>query len=90
MFDLKFLRNFIMDILREFFGEQEKQKYAEYTDVKGFCKISGISENDFDKKLTLNADFRNCIYKLDGGNKRYIHTESGLEALRNMFEEARR
>ncbi|MBF9282549.1 hypothetical protein I3V48_00915 [Staphylococcus epidermidis] len=48
-------------------------EYIGFADVGKFVQISGISKDDFEKKIAPNKEFQaNCMYRFGKGNKRYI------------------
>ena len=78
------LKPYMLEILKEILQEQ---KYPEYSDTNQFLEISGISKNDFERKIVHHSEFEHCVHRLDENHKRYIHTQSGLDALKKIFKE---
>lgn len=55
-------------------------EFIGFADVKEFKKISGISENDLERKVFPNKGFQEkCMYRFGNGNKRYIKVKLALE-----------
>lgn len=81
MFDESAFKSLIQDAVKEALYRQDKQVYQGYADVKQFIKISGISENDMERKVLSHPEFEHCVARFDGSTKRYIHIVKGLEAL---------
>ena len=45
-------------------------EFIGFADVKEFKKISGISENDLERKVFANKGFQEkCMYRFGNGNK---------------------
>ncbi|RIL69648.1 hypothetical protein BUY49_11000 [Staphylococcus devriesei] len=56
-----------------------EQEYKYFLDVKGFVEVSGLSKDDFEKKVAPNPEFKKFIYKFEDSRKRYIKTKPALE-----------
>lgn len=65
-------------------------EYIGFADVKEFVKISGLSKDDFEKKVASNQQFKKFIYKFEDSRKRYIKVKPALEFIENnlMVNEA--
>ena len=81
LIDESAFKSLIQDAVKEALSRQDKQVYQGYADVKQFIKISGISENDMERKVLSHPAFEHCVARFDGSKKRYIHIVKGLEAL---------
>ena len=49
-----------------------EQEYKYFLDVKGFVEVSGLSKDDFEKKVAKIQEFKKFIYKFEDSRKRYI------------------
>lgn len=38
-----------------------EQEYKYFLDVKGFVEVSGLSKDDFEKKVASNQEFKNLF-----------------------------
>ena len=85
MFDESAFKSLIQDAVKEVLAQQDNQLFHGYADVKQFIKISGISENDMERKVLSHPAFEHCVARFDGGSKRYIHIANGLQALDNIL-----
>lgn len=85
MFDESAFKSLIQDAVKEALAQQDNQLFHGYADVKQFIKISGISENDMERKVLSHPAFEHCVARFDGGSKRYIHIANGLQALDNIL-----
>lgn len=55
-------------------------EFIGFVDVKEFIKISGISENDLERKVFPNKGFQEkCMYRFGNGNKRYIKVGAAID-----------
>lgn len=55
-------------------------EFIGFADVKEFKKVSGISENDLERKVFANKGFQEkCMYRFGNGNKRYIKVKPAIE-----------
>ncbi|WP_052255814.1 hypothetical protein [Salinicoccus sp. YB14-2] len=81
MFDESAFKSLIQDAVKEALSQQDNQLFHGYADVKQFIKISGISENDMERKVLSHPAFEHCVCRFDGSMKRYIHIRKGLDAL---------
>ncbi|MCJ1667821.1 hypothetical protein MT340_005220 [Staphylococcus sp. NRL 16/872] len=62
-----------------------------FADVKEFVKISGLSKDDFEKKIASNKGFQQeCMYRFEGSRKRYIKVRKAIDYIENnlMVNEA--
>lgn len=58
--------------------------YIGFADVRKFVEISGISKDDFEKKVVPNREFQeNCMYRFGRGSKRYIKITKAIEFIEN-------
>ena len=78
--DEQAFKSLIQDAVKQAM-KQDEQVYHGYADVKQFIKISGISENDMERKVLSHPAFEHCVCRFDGSMKRYIHIRKGLDAL---------
>ena len=85
MFDESAFKSLVQDAVKEALAQQDNQLFHGYADVKQFIKISGISENDMERKVLSHPAFEHCVARFDGGSKRYIHIANGLQALDNIL-----
>ena len=85
MFDESAFKSLIREAVNDALSRQDKQVYQGYADVKQFIEISGISENDLEKKVLRHPYFEHCVVRFDDSTKRYIHIVKGLEALDNIL-----
>lgn len=60
-----------------------KQEYKYFLDVKGFVEVSGLSKDDFEKKVASNQEFKKFIRKFEDSRKRYIKVKPALEFIEN-------
>ena len=51
-------------------------------DVKGFVEVSGLSKDDFEKKVAKIQEFKKFIYKFES-RKRYIKVKPALKFIEN-------
>lgn len=59
-------------------------EYIGFADVGKFVQISGISKDDFEKKIAPNKEFQaNCMYRFGKGNKRYIKITKPIDFIEN-------
>ncbi|WP_323707903.1 hypothetical protein [Mammaliicoccus sciuri] len=55
-------------------------EFIGFADVNEFKTISGISENDLERKVFANKGFQEkCMYRFGYGNKRYIKIKPAIE-----------
>lgn len=55
-------------------------EFIGFADVKEFKRISGISENDLERKVFANKGFQEkCMYRFGNGNKRYIKVAPAID-----------
>ncbi|WP_404398094.1 hypothetical protein [Mammaliicoccus sciuri] len=55
-------------------------EFIGFADVNEFKRISGISENDLERKVFANKGFQEkCMYRFGYGNKRYIKIKPAIE-----------
>ncbi len=66
-------------------AQQDNQLFHGYADVKQFMEISGMSKRDMEDRVIPHPDFKHCVRRFDGANKRYIHIRDGLSALDNIL-----
>lgn len=59
------------------------QEYKYFLDVKGFVEVSGLSKDDFEKKVASNQEFKKFIRKFEDSRKRYIKVKPALEFIEN-------
>ncbi len=59
------------------------QEYRHFLNVKDFLKVSGLSKDDFEKKVAPNQEFKKFIYKFEDSRKRYIKVKPALEFIEN-------
>ena len=85
IFNEQAFKTLIQDAVKEALAQQDNQIFYGYADVKKFIEISGISENDMERKVLSHPAFEHCVARFDGGNKRYIHITKGLQALDNIL-----
>ena len=85
MFDEAAFKSLIQDAVNQALAQRDNQLFHGYADVKQFIKISGISENDMERKVLSHPAFEHCVARFDGGSKRYIHIANGLQALDNIL-----
>lgn len=65
-------------------------EFIGFADVNDFIKISGLSENDLEKKVLSNKEFqKECMYRFGKGNKRYIKVDKAINFIEKnlMFRE---
>ena len=60
-----------------------EQEYKYFLDVKGFVEVSGLSKDDFEKKVASNQEFKKFIHKFEDSRKRYIKVKPALEFIEN-------
>ena len=60
-----------------------EQEYKYFLDVKGFVEVSGLSKDDFEKKVASNQEFKKFIRKFEDSRKRYIKVKPALEFIEN-------
>ncbi|MGK0537544.1 hypothetical protein HMPREF2741_10080 [Staphylococcus sp. HMSC074C12] len=60
-----------------------EQEYKYFLDVKGFVEVSGLSKDDFEKKVAKIQEFKKFIYKFEDSRKRYIKVKPALEFIEN-------
>lgn len=77
-FELEIL---IVDAVNKALAQQDRSVYQGFADVKRFIEISGISKRDMEDRVIPHPEFEGCVTRFDGGSKRYIHINSGLQAL---------
>lgn len=59
-------------------------EFIGFADAKQFIKVSGISEDDLEKKVYPNKEFQEaCMYRFGKGNKRYIKVRPAIEFIEN-------
>lgn len=75
------LKTLIVDAVNQALTRQDVQDYQGYADVKRFIEISGISKRDMEDRVIPHPEFKGCVSRFDGGTKRYIHINNGLQAL---------
>ncbi|MDR5621832.1 hypothetical protein QTA71_07650 [Staphylococcus haemolyticus] len=59
------------------------QEYRHFSNVKDFLKVSGLSKDDFEKKVAPNQEFKKFIYKFEDSRKRYIKVKPALKFIEN-------
>lgn len=59
------------------------QEYRHFLNVNDFLKVSGLSKDDFEKKVAPNQEFKKFIYKFEDSRKRYIKVKPALEFIEN-------
>lgn len=59
------------------------QEYRHFLNVKDFLKVSGLSKDDFEKKVASNQEFKKFIHKFEDSRKRYIKVKPALEFIEN-------
>ncbi|MBK3950214.1 hypothetical protein JJL02_02970 [Staphylococcus haemolyticus] len=59
------------------------QEYRHFLNVKDFLKVSGLSKDDFEKKVAKIQEFKKFIYKFEDSRKRYIKVKPALEFIEN-------
>ncbi|MBK3939977.1 hypothetical protein RO950_04295 [Staphylococcus haemolyticus] len=59
------------------------QEYRHFLNVKDFLKVSGLSKDDFEKKVAPNQEFKKFIYKFEDSRKRYIKVKPALKFIEN-------
>lgn len=79
------LKALIEDAVNKALAQQNSYVYQGYADVKQFIEISGISKRDIEDRVIPHPDFKHCVARFDGGTKRYIHINNGLQALDSML-----
>ena len=53
---------------------------------KKFIEISGISKDDFEKKVSCNKGFQEaCMYRFGKGAKRYIKIDKGIDYIESQL-----
>lgn len=63
-----------------------QREYIGFADVEEFIKISGISDNDLEKKVFPDKDFQQFVFRFGRGNKRYVKVQPALEYIeRNLM-----
>ena len=60
-----------------------EQEYKYFLDVIGFVEVSGLSKDDFEKKVASNQEFKKFIHKFEDSRKRYIKVKPALEFIEN-------
>lgn len=87
LFNENAMKSLIREAIREEIKQHETQefKYMGYADVKQFIEISGISKRDMEDRVIPHPLFKNCVCRFDGGTKRYIHIQEGLQAINNIL-----
>ena len=51
-----------------------------------FIEISGISKDDFEKKISCNEGFQEaCMYRFGKGAKRYIKVDKAIDYIENQL-----
>ncbi|OFB49366.1 hypothetical protein BBG12_03370 [Staphylococcus haemolyticus] len=60
-----------------------EQEYKYFLDVKGFVEVSGLSKDDFEKKVASNQEFKKFIRKFEDSRKRYIKVKPALKFIEN-------
>ncbi|MCD9075925.1 MAG: hypothetical protein E6420_01265 [Staphylococcus haemolyticus] len=60
-----------------------EQEYKYFLDVKGFVEVSGLSKDDFEKKVAPNQEFKKFIHKFEDSRKRYIKVKPALKFIEN-------
>ncbi|RFT98610.1 hypothetical protein [Staphylococcus haemolyticus] len=61
------------------------QEYIHFLNVKDFLKVSGLSKDDFEKKVAPNQEFQKFIFKFEDSRKRYIKVKPALEFIENSL-----
>ncbi|MDQ7222862.1 hypothetical protein RCI18_00860 [Staphylococcus haemolyticus] len=61
------------------------QEYRHFLNVKDFLKVSGLSKDDFEKKVAPNQEFQKFIFKFEDSRKRYIKVKPALEFIENSL-----
>lgn len=56
-----------------------RNEYIGFADVEEFVKISGISDNDLEKKVFPDKGFQQFVFRFGRGNKRYVKVQPALE-----------
>ncbi|MCH4336044.1 hypothetical protein [Staphylococcus haemolyticus] len=59
------------------------QEYRHFLNVNDFLKVSGLSKDDFEKKVAPNQEFKKFIYKFEDSRKRYIKVKPALKFIEN-------
>lgn len=59
------------------------QEYRHFLNVKDFLKVSGLSKDDFEKKVAKIQEFKKFIYKFEDSRKRYIKVKPALDFIEN-------
>ncbi|MEB5793320.1 hypothetical protein [Staphylococcus hominis] len=61
-------------------------EFIGFADVKKFIEISGISKDDFEKKISCNKGFQEaCMYRFGKGAKRYIKVDKAIDYIENQL-----
>lgn len=81
MFDERAFQALVSEAVRQAIAENDQQVYQGYADVKQFIEISGIPKRDMEDRVIPHPKFKHCVARFEGGAKRYIHIQKGLEAL---------
>ncbi|MCI2948373.1 hypothetical protein FH144_08025 [Staphylococcus caledonicus] len=69
--------------LNEILNQNNKPKYKHFSNAEEFIELSGLSKDDFEKKVAKMQEFKKFIYKFEDSRKRYIKTKPALEFIEN-------
>ena len=56
-----------------------EQEYKYFLDVKSFVEVSGLSKDDFERKVAKRKDFQKFIFKFENSRKRHIKVKPALD-----------
>ena len=65
--------------LNEILNQNNKPKYKHFSNAEEFIELSGLSKDDFEKKVAPNPEFQKFIFRFEDSRKRYIKTKPALE-----------
>lgn len=74
--DLSSFEQSVLEIVR---NALPQQKYVGFADVKQFLILSGVSENDFEKKVVVDPGFKKFVKRFEGSTKRYIKVAPAID-----------